>query len=132
MIFKETSLKGAWIIEPKVYKDERGYFYESYSRELFNKKIGEVDFIQDNQSYSTYGVLRGLHFQEAPYSQAKLVRVVLGEVLDVIVDLRKDSETFLKYFSVILSAENQHQLYAPRDFAHGYIVLSKKQFSNIK
>lgn len=126
MIFKETKLKGCFIIEPKIIKDERGYFMESYNEKTFNQGIGqEVTFVQDNQSFSTKGVLRGLHYQCGEHAQAKLVRVLQGEVLDVAVDLRPDSETFGQYETVLLSAENQTQFFVPRGFAHGFLVLSK-------
>ena len=126
MIFKETKLKGCFIIEPKVIKDERGYFMESYNEKTFNQGIGqEVTFVQDNQSFSTKGVLRGLHYQCGEHAQAKLVRVLQGEVLDVAVDLRPNSETFGQYEIVLLSAENQTQFFVPRGFAHGFLVLSE-------
>ena len=126
MIFKETKLKGCFIIEPKIIKDERGYFMESYNEKTFNQGIGqEVTFVQDNQSFSTKGVLRGLHYQCGEHAQAKLVRVLQGEVLDVAVDLRPDSETFGQYETVLLSAENQTQFFVPRGFAHGFLVLSE-------
>ncbi|MCS7005777.1 MAG: dTDP-4-dehydrorhamnose 3,5-epimerase [Cytophagales bacterium] len=125
MKFTETPLKGAWIIEPQVFTDERGYFYESFQLNKFEKATGlRPHFIQDNHSLSYYGVLRGLHLQVGEMAQAKLVRVLSGEVLDVIVDVRKDSATFGQYFSIILSAENKKQLFVPRGFAHGFIVLS--------
>ena len=126
MIFKETKLKGCFIIEPKIIKDERGYFMESYNEKTFNQGIGqEVTFVQDNQSFSTKGVLRGLHYQCGEHAQAKLVRVLQGEVLDVAVDLRPDSETFGQYETILLSAENQTQFFVPRGFAHGFLVLSE-------
>lgn len=124
MKFIEQEIKGVWVIEPKVFPDERGYFMESYKKELFENNIGKVEFIQDNESKSTRGVLRGLHYQIGGYAQAKLVRVLSGRVLDVIVDLRKSSPTFGKYISVELSDENKRQLFVPRGFAHGYLVLS--------
>ena len=121
----ETKLKGCFIIEPQVFKDNRGYFFESFNQDSFNELIGEViDFVQDNESFSSKGVLRGLHFQTGDYSQAKLVRVVKGKVLDVVVDMRKESPTFSKHFSIELSEENKTQLFVPRGFAHGFIVLS--------
>ena len=110
MIFTETEIKGVWLIEPRVFQDDRGYFYESFKKEEFDRHIGQVDFIQDNESKSTYGVLRGLHYQVGEFSQAKLVRVISGKVLDVAVDLRKGSPTYGKYVSAILSDENKHQL----------------------
>ncbi len=127
MNFIETKLKGCFIIEPKVFHDERGYFMESFNQQVFNQGVGqEVNFVQDNQSYSSRGVLRGLHYQCSEYAQAKLVRVLEGEVLDVAVDLRPDSETFGQYYSIVLSAENKKQFFVPRGFAHGFIVLSEK------
>ena len=119
-----TKIKGVFIIEPRVFKDTRGYFFESYSKKDFEEKIGKVDFVQDNESCSTKGVVRGLHFQKPPYSQAKLVRCVVGEVLDVAVDLRKDSPTYGQYESVVLSEENHRQFFIPQGFAHGFEVLS--------
>jgi dTDP-4-dehydrorhamnose 3,5-epimerase len=120
-----TNLKDCYIIEPSVYKDERGYFFESFNKKNFLEKTGlTVDFVQDNQSKSSYGVLRGLHFQKGDSAQAKLVRVLSGKVLDVAVDLRKDSPTFKKCFSIELTAENKKQLFVPRGFAHGFVVLS--------
>lgn len=121
----ETQLKGCFIIEPKVLEDHRGYFFESFNQNKFNDLIGKnIDFVQDNESFSSKGVLRGLHFQIGEYAQAKLVRVVKGTVLDVVVDIRKDSPTFSKHFSIELSEENKTQLFVPRGFAHGFIVLS--------
>ena len=121
----ETKLKGCFIIEPKVFKDARGHFFESYNEKEFDKVIGkEIDFVQDNQSFSTKGVLRGLHYQMGEYAQAKLVRVVKGNVLDVSVDLRKKSLTYGKHIAVELSQENKKQLFVPRGFAHGFVVLS--------
>jgi len=126
MKFTETSLKGCFIIEPKVITDQRGYFMESYNSNVFNEGIGqEINFIQDNQSFSTKGVLRGLHYQSREHAQAKLVRVLQGEVLDVAVDIRPGSKTFGKYEAIVLSAENQKQFFVPRGFAHGFLVLSK-------
>ena len=121
----ETKLKGCFIIEPKVLEDQRGYFFESFNQNKFNDLIGKnIYFVQDNESFSSKGVLRGLHFQTGEYAQAKLVRVVKGTVLDVVVDIRKDSPTFSKHFSIELSEENKTQLFVPRGFAHGFIVLS--------
>lgn len=125
MKFTEQSISGVWIIEPQRYGDARGYFTESYKKEEFEKHIGKVDFIQDNESLSSYGVLRGLHFQKGEYSQAKLVRVSQGRVIDVAVDLRRNSPTFGKHIAVELSQENGRQLFVPRGFAHGFIVLSE-------
>ena len=125
MNIKQTKLKGCFIIEPQVFEDNRGYFLESFNQKTFNQ-FTETNtvFVQDNESYSSKGVLRGLHFQTGDYSQAKLVRVILGEVLDVAVDIRKNSDTFGQYESVLLSADNKKQLFVPRGFAHGFVVLS--------
>ena len=126
MKFIETKLKGCFIISPKIIKDERGYFMESFNEKTFQEGIGQkLTFVQDNQSFSTKGVLRGLHYQRGEHAQAKLVRVLQGEVLDVAVDLRPDSKTYGQYESVVLSAENQLQFFMPRGFAHGFLVLSE-------
>ena len=122
----ETEIKGVLILEPQVFKDSRGYFFESFSKRSFEELVGKVDFVQDNESMSTYGIVRGLHYQLPPYTQAKLVRVMKGCVLDVAVDLRKDSETFGKHISVELSEENKRQLFIPKGFAHGFAVLSQE------
>lgn len=132
MIFTEQKIKGVWTIEPKVFKDERGYFMESYKKELFEEKIGKVDFIQDNESKSTKGVLRGLHYQTGDFSQAKLVRALRGRVLDVVVDLRKSSPTFGEYVAVELTEDNKKQLFVPRCFAHGFLVLSDEAVFSYK
>jgi len=125
MIFTETKLKGCFILEPKIIKDERGYFMESFNEKTFQNGVGkEVRFVQDNQSFSSKGVLRGLHYQTGEHAQAKLVRVLQGEVLDVAVDIRPGSETYGQYVSVLLSGENQTQFFIPRGFAHGFLVLS--------
>ncbi|WP_271768240.1 dTDP-4-dehydrorhamnose 3,5-epimerase [Aquimarina algiphila] len=122
----ETKLKGCFILEPSVFEDERGYFFESYNQNKLNELIGqEVNFVQDNQSYSTKGVIRALHYQVGEHAQAKLVRALEGTVLDVAVDLRENSPTFGEYFAVELSAENKKQLFIPRGFAHGFCVLSE-------
>lgn len=126
MNYIQTEIEGVWLIEPNVFSDERGYFMEAFKKEEFEVHIGPVDFIQDNESKSSFGVLRGLHYQTGEFSQAKLVRVLKGEVLDVAVDLRKSSPTFGKYVSVLLSEENKRQLYIPRGFAHGFAVLSEE------
>lgn len=124
--FTETKLKGCFILEPKIIEDERGYFMESFNERAFNEGIGQkVTFVQDNQSFSTKGVLRGLHYQCGEHAQAKLVRVLHGEVLDVAVDLRPESDTYGQYEAVLLSAENQTQFFVPRGFAHGFLVLSE-------
>jgi dTDP-4-dehydrorhamnose 3,5-epimerase len=126
MIFTETKLNGCFIIEPKVIRDERGYFMESFNEKTFQNGIGEkVHFVQDNQSFSSKGVLRGLHYQTGKHAQAKLVRVLQGEVLDVAVDLRLNSPTFGQSEAIVLSAEKQNQFYIPRGFAHGFLVLSE-------
>lgn len=123
----ETNLFGCIIIEPTIFNDERGYFFESFNTRLFNDAVGEeIKFIQDNQSFSKRGVLRGLHFQKGEYSQAKLVRVIQGKILDVVVDIRQDSPTFGGHFSIELSENNKKQLFIPRGFAHGFVVLSKE------
>ena len=125
MIAKETKLSGCFIIEPAVFEDERGYFMESFNSLRFNAAIGaEINFLQDNQSFSSKGVIRALHYQTGEHAQSKLVRVLIGTVLDVAVDLRKDSPTYKEHVSVELSAENKKQLFIPRGFAHGFVVLS--------
>ena len=124
MKFVETKISDLIIIEPTVFGDARGYFLESYNQKKFEEIIGNTTFVQDNESKSRKGVLRGLHFQKPPFEQAKLVRCIEGEVLDVAVDIRKNSKTYGKYISVILSGENKLQLFVPRGFAHGFLVLS--------
>lgn len=119
-----TEIEGIVILEPKVFGDERGYFFESFSQREFEEKVCKTTFVQDNESSSRYGVLRGLHFQKPPHAQAKLVRVVKGKVLDIAVDIRKGSPTFGKHVSTELSGENKCQLFIPRGFAHGFAVLS--------
>lgn len=127
MEFKETFLKGCFVISPLVHEDKRGYFYESYHKEKFIENIGRsINFVQDNESLSKYGVVRGLHFQKAEWGQAKLVRVLSGEILDVAVDIRPDSVTFGQYFSEKLSSQNKKQLFIPEGFLHGFSVLSKE------
>lgn len=122
----KTEIPDVLIFEPKVFGDERGFFYESFNEKIFEEAIGrKVDFIQDNHSKSSYGVLRGLHFQLPPFAQAKLVRCIVGEVFDVAVDIRKNSSTFGKWVGVNLSAENKRQLWIPEGFAHGFLVLSE-------
>lgn len=120
-----TEIEEVKIIEPAVFGDHRGYFFESYSQKEFEEKVCKTTFVQDNESKSKYGVLRGLHFQKEPYAQAKLVRVVQGSVLDVAVDIRKGSPTFGKHVAVELNDENKRQMFIPRGFAHGFVVLSK-------
>lgn len=119
-----TDIEGVVIIEPRIFKDERGYFYESFSQREFEEKVCRTTFVQDNQSKSAYGVVRGLHFQKSTYSQSKLVRCIKGAVLDVAVDIRKGSPTFGKHVAVELSEENHRQLFIPRGFAHGFAVLT--------
>ncbi|MFA9392693.1 MAG: dTDP-4-dehydrorhamnose 3,5-epimerase [Prolixibacteraceae bacterium] len=120
-----TNIPDVLIFEPKVFGDERGYFFESFRQDIFEQAVGKVNFIQDNQSKSSYGVLRGLHFQRAPFTQSKLVRCLQGEVLDVAVDIRIGSPTYGQYAAVKLNAENQRQLWVPQGFAHGFLVLSE-------
>jgi len=121
----ETKLKGCFIIEPTIFNDDRGYFFETFNQQKFQELIGEkVNFVQDNESFSSRGVLRGLHYQKGEHAQAKLVRVTHGKILDVAVDLRKNSSTFGEHISVEISSENKKQLFVPRGFAHGFVVLS--------
>lgn len=122
----KTDIEGVVIIEPRIFKDERGYFYESFSQREFEEKVCRTTFVQDNQSKSSYGVLRGLHFQKPPYCQSKLVRCIKGAVLDVAVDIRKGSPTFGKHVAVELTEENHRQFFVPRGFAHGFAVLSEE------
>lgn len=124
---KETPLKDCFILKPRVFRDERGIFSETFNKQVFEKATGlNVDFVQDNQSISHYGVLRGLHFQTGEMAQAKLVRVIQGQVLDIVVDIREGSKTFGQSFSIVLDDEKHEQLFVPRGFAHGFITLSKK------
>lgn len=120
----KTTIEEIVIIEPQLFKDDRGYFFESFSQREFNEKVRKVDFVQDNESKSSYGVLRGLHFQKPPYAQSKLVRVIKGAVIDVAVDIRKGSPTFGQHVSVELTEENHRQFFIPRGFAHGFSVLT--------
>lgn len=124
MKFIEQNIKGVWVIEPSVFSDDRGYFMESFKQSEFEKFVGTTNFIQDNESKSSRGVLRGLHYQTGEHAQAKLVRVIQGSVLDVAVDIRKSSPTFGQYVAVELTAENKKQLFVPRGLAHGFVVLS--------
>lgn len=124
MRYIQTEIDGVWLIEPVVFSDSRGYFMESFKKKEFEEHIGPVNFIQDNESKSVFGVLRGLHYQAGEYSQAKLVRVIQGKVLDVAVDLRKSSSTFGKHIIVELNEDNKRQIFIPRGFAHGFLVLS--------
>ena len=126
MNFIKTEIEGVVILEPKVFGDARGYFFESFRESEMEEALGGVKFVQDNESRSSYGVVRGLHFQKEPYAQAKLVRVVLGAVLDVAVDIREGSPTFGRHVAVELTGENHRQLFIPRGFAHGFAVLSKE------
>lgn len=132
MEFKQTEIEGVYVIEPRVFNDARGYFFEAWKREEFEQHIGHVDFIQDNESKSSKGVLRGLHYQKGELSQAKLVRVIKGKVLDVAVDLRKKSPTFGKHVMVELSEDNKRQFFIPRGFAHGFLVLSDEAIFTYK
>lgn len=125
MPFIETGIPNLLLFEPRVFEDKRGYFYESYNKNTFAEAGINAQFVQDNQALSSFGVLRGLHYQRAPHAQAKLVRVIEGTVLDVVVDLRKGSPSYGKSYSIELSAENKRQLFVPKGFAHGYVVLSE-------
>tara|TARA_B100000767_G_C19646319_1_gene484756 strand:+ start:217 stop:771 length:555 start_codon:yes stop_codon:yes gene_type:complete len=124
MKFTKTAIPGVFTIEPSVFGDHRGYFLESFNLEKFEENISPIKFVQDNESKSSKGVLRGMHFQKPPYAQAKLVRCIEGEVLDVAVDIRKNSKTYGQHVTVLLSGENKRQLFVPRGFAHGFLVLS--------
>ena len=133
MKIKTTIIKGVYIIKPKIFKDERGEFFESFNEQIFKKKIdSKINFVQDNQSISFKGVLRGLHFQKPPHDQAKLVNVVKGSVLDVVVDLRKESKTFGKYIAEELNEYNNHQLYIPKGMAHGFLTLEDNTIFSYK
>lgn len=132
MNYSETQIKGVYIIEPKVFEDARGYFFEAWKQKEFEEHVGKVDFIQDNESKSSYGVLRGLHYQKGEYSQAKLVRVIKGKVLDVAVDIRRSSPTFGQHVMVELSEENKRQFFIPRGFAHGFLVMSEEAIFTYK
>ena len=121
----KTGIEGLLILEPRIFKDARGYFFESFSQREFEEKVGPVHFVQDNESMSTYGVMRGLHFQRPPYTQSKLVRCVKGAVLDVAVDIRQGSPTYGQHVAVELTAENHRQFFIPKGFAHGFAVLSE-------
>lgn len=133
MIVLETKLKDCYIIEPTIFGDTRGYFFESYNKNTFDNLINQnINFVQDNESFSSHGVLRGLHGQKGEFAQAKLLRVTQGEVLDIAVDFRKDSPTYLQHLSVKLSSVNKKQLFIPRGFLHGFVVLSKTAVFNYK
>ena len=120
----KTSIEGPLILEPRIFRDDRGYFFESFSQRTFNEEVREIHFVQDNESKSSYGVVRGLHFQKPPFTQSKLVRVIQGAVLDVAVDIRRGSPTFGQYVKVELTGENHRQFFVPRGFAHGFSVLT--------
>lgn len=132
MEYIEAAIKGVYVIEPKVFSDARGYFMEAWKKAEFEAHVGPVEFVQDNESKSSYGVLRGLHYQKGDCSQAKLVRVIKGKVIDVAVDIRKSSPTFGKYVMVELSEENKRQFFIPRGFAHGFLVLSEEAIFTYK
>lgn len=132
MEYKETEIKGVYVLEPRVFKDDRGYFMEAWKQADFDQHVAPTQFIQDNESKSSYGVLRGLHYQKGEFSQAKLVRVIKGKVLDVAVDIRKSSPTFGKHVMVELSEDNKRQFFIPRGFAHGFLVLSQEAIFTYK
>ena len=132
MEYIKTEIEGVWIIQPKVFNDARGYFFEAWKKEEFEEHVGKVSFVQDNESKSSYGVLRGLHYQKGEFSQAKLVRVIKGCVLDVAVDIRKDSPTFGKHVMVELSEDNKRQFFIPRGLAHGSLVMSDEAIFTYK
>lgn len=128
----KTAIDGVYILEPRIFRDDRGYFFESYSQREFEEKIGKINFVQDNESKSSYGVMRGLHFQRPPYAQSKLVRCVKGAVLDVAVDIRKGSPTYGQHVAVELTENNHRQFFIPRGFAHGFAVLSDEAIFQYK
>ncbi len=132
MEYTKTEIEGVYIIEPKIFNDARGYFFEAFKQKEFEENVCKINFVQDNESKSSYGVLRGLHYQKGEFSQAKLVRVIKGKVLDVAVDIRKSSPTFGKHVMVELSEDNKRQLFIPRGFAHGFLVLSKEAIFTYK
>ena len=132
MEYIKTEIDGVWIIQPRVFNDARGYFFEAWKKEEFEEHIGKVCFVQDNESKSSYGVLRGLHYKKGEFSQAKLVRVIKGCVLDVAVDIRKNSPTFGKHVMVELSDDNKRQFFIPRGFAHGFLVMSDEAIFTYK
>ena len=125
MPFIQTPFPGLLVFEPKVFEDKRGYFFESYNQKLFSEEGIEINFVQDNQASSTFGVIRGLHFQKNPHAQTKLIRVLTGEIIDAVVDIRKNSPTYGNAYTILLSAENKKQLLVPKGFAHGYSVISE-------
>ncbi|MDY0332414.1 MAG: dTDP-4-dehydrorhamnose 3,5-epimerase [Bacteroidales bacterium] len=132
MKIEESNIKGIWIITPRVFEDNRGYFMESYLKDVVAEKTGPIDFIQENESMSHYGVTRGLHFQKEPYAQSKFIRVVVGEIFDVAVDIREGSPTYGRFFAIHLSDTNKKQLFIPKGFAHGFCVLSPKAIVQYK
>lgn len=132
MEFIKTDFDGLFVIKPMIFRDNRGYFLETFRSDLFKKNIGDITFVQDNESRSSFGVLRGLHYQLSPFSQSKLVRVIEGSILDVVVDIRRGSKTFGKHYRVVLSGENKMQLFVPEGFAHGFVVLSDFAIVNYK
>ena len=125
MPFSKTEFPGLLVFDPKVFEDNRGYFFESYNQNIFSSEGVEINFIQDNQASSSFGVIRGLHFQNDPFAQTKLIRVLSGKIIDAVVDMRKSSPTYGKAFTILLSAENKKQLLVPKGFAHGYSVISE-------
>jgi len=125
MEYRKTKIDGLWLIDPLIITDERGYFMETFKKKEFEKIIGKIDFIQENESKSLYGVFRGFHYQEGEAAQAKLVRVIQGKVWDIVIDIRRSSHTFGEYVAIELSEENKRQLFIPRGFAHGFLVLSE-------
>ncbi len=132
MRFTKTEIPDVVLIEPNIYKDERGYFFESFRQDLFEQNIGRIDFVQENVSKSGYGVLRGLHYQLPPFEQSKLIKVISGEILDVAVDIREGSRYFGNYISVVLSSRDKKQLFIPAGFAHGFIVISEEAIVEYK
>ena len=131
-MISKTKIHGLLLIKPKVFTDDRGYFFEPFNNSFFSEKIGKINFVQDNESESSKGVLRGFHFQKPPFAQSKLVRCIKGEVLDIALDLRKNSTTYGKYEKFVLSEKNKHQLFIPKGFAHAFLVLSNKAIFSYK
>lgn len=125
MPFSKTEFEGLLVFDPKVFEDNRGYFFESYNQKKFSEESIEINFVQDNQASSSFGVIRGLHFQNNPFAQTKLIRVLSGEIIDAVVDIRKNSPTYGKAYTIMLSAKNKKQLLVPKGFAHGYSVISE-------
>lgn len=132
MEFVKNIIEGLYVIKPKVFEDNRGYFYESYRKDRFKEAIGDIDFIQDNQSFSSKNILRGLHFQREPFAQGKLVRVIQGSVLDVAVDIRAGSPTYGQHYSIVLSSSNHLQFWIPQGFAHGFLTLEDETIFSYK